>query len=89
MLSDQRIEVGRKPGKPSLGSLPGSSRDRGPGRRLRPEQDAQEGHNGQEREEGQDGTEGVEGNVARQVQAVAEDEPEKVAEPPHAPVVPR
>ena len=89
MLGDKGIEVGRQTGEEGFGALPGFSRIRGPGRRLRPEQDAQEGHDGKEREEGQDGSEGVEGNIARQVQAVAEDEPEKVAEPPHAPVVPR
>ena len=57
-------------------------------RAIRAKQDSQKGNNGQKGEEREDRTEGIEYNVPNEVQAIAQHQPEKVLEPPHAPVVP-
>ena len=80
----ERIEALRQPGEQRIG-LSGIGRRSW---RPRPKEDAQERHDGEEGEQRQDRSECVERDVARQVQAVTEDESEQVAEPPHAPVVP-
>ena len=88
MLDHNRIEAIGQPGKQRLRPIPSG---RGIGRvgpAIRPKEDAQEGHDGEEREQGQHRSQRVEDDVARQVQAVAEDELEEVPEPPHAPCVP-
>ena len=88
MLDHKRIETLGQPGKQRVCPVTGGRGTGRVGSAIRPEEDAQEGHDGEEGEQGQHRPQRVEDDVARQVQAVAEDELEEVPKPPHAPCVP-